>query len=141
MTFRYPLVINGTSIQELQNVDNLNLGVSANAVNPTITNYTETLYANTTPGSAFTVNLNNGTVQQLTLGSNITITMPSAAAGKSFLLMLLQNGTGGYSVTWSTVKWPGGSAPTVTSTANKQDMFSFFSDGTNWYGVTIGQNY
>ena len=141
MTFRYPLVANGTSIQELQNSDSLNLGVSANAVNPTITNYTESLYANTTPGSAFTVNLSNGTIQQLTLGSNITITMPPVTAGKSFLLMLLQNSTGGYSVTWSTVKWPSGTAPTFTSTANKQDMYSFFSDGTYWYGVTIGQSY
>jgi len=21
------------------------------------------------------------------------------------------------------------------------DIFSFFSDGTNWYGTTVGQNY
>lgn len=108
--------------------------------NPTVTNYTETLYAANT-GTAITVSLANGTVQQLTLTGNATITMPTAAAGKSFIIMLKQDGTGSRTVTWSTVVWPGGTAPTITSTASKQDIYSFFSDGTNWYGVTVGQNY
>ena len=108
--------------------------------NPTVTNYTETLYTANT-GTAITVALTNGTVQQLTLTGNATITMPTAAAGKSFVIMLKQDATGSRTVTWSTVVWPGGTAPTITSTASKQDIYSFFSDGTNWYGTTIGQNY
>lgn len=108
--------------------------------NPTVTNYVETLYtANTS--TAITVSLANGTVQQLTLTGSATITMPTAVAGKSFIIMLKQDGTGSRTVTWSTVSWPGGTAPTITSTASKQDIYSFFSDGTNWYGVTVGQNY
>jgi hypothetical protein len=107
--------------------------------NPTVTNYTETLFtANTS--TAITVALTNGTVQQLTLTGNATITMPTAAAGKSFVIML-KTGAGSFTVTWSTVAWPSGTAPTITSTASKQDVFSFFSDGTNWYGATLGQNY
>jgi hypothetical protein len=113
---------------------------SGKVVNPTITNYTETLYtANTS--TAITVSLSNGTVQQLTLTGNATITMPSQGAGKSFIIMLKQDGTGSRSVTWSTVTWPGATAPTITGTANKQDIYSFFSDGTSWFGTTIGQNY
>ena len=109
-------------------------------VNPTITNYTETLYtANTS--TAITIALTNGTVQQLTLTANTTISMPSVGAGKSFIIMLKQDGTGSRTVAWSTVVWAGNTAPTVTSTASKQDIYSFFSDGTNWYGVTVGQNY
>jgi hypothetical protein len=108
--------------------------------NPTVTNYTETLYtANTS--TAITVSLANGTVQLLTLTGNATITMPSAGAGKSFIIMLKQDGTGSRSVTWSTVTWPSATAPTITGTANKQDIYSFFSDGTSWFGTTIGQNY
>jgi len=108
--------------------------------NPTVTNYTETLYtANTS--TAITVSLTNGTVQQLTLTGNATITMPAQGAGKSFIIMLKQDATGSRTVTWSTVVWGGGTAPTITSTASKQDIYSFFSDGTNWYGATIGQNY
>lgn len=108
--------------------------------NVTVTNYTETLYtANTS--TAITVSLTNGTVQQLTLTANATITMPTATAGKSFVIMLKQDATGSRTVTWSTVVWPSGTAPTITTTASKQDIFSFFADGTNWYGATIGQNY
>ena len=108
--------------------------------NPTVTNYTETLYtANTS--TAITVSLTNGTVQQLTLTGNATITMPTAAAGKSFVIMLKQDATGSRTVTWSTVVWPSGTAPTITSTASKQDIYSFFSDGSSWYGITAGQNY
>jgi len=82
----------------------------------------------------------NGTDQVITLTGTATITMPTATAGKSFLLKL-KTGAGAYTVTWSTVKWPSGTAPTLTSTASRMDIFSFFSDGTNWYGTTVGQNY
>jgi|GEM_PF-2329428 len=116
------------------------LQTNPSITNPTITNYVETLYtANTS--TAITVDLTNGTVQKLTLTANATITMPTAAAGKSFIVMLKQDATGSRTVTWSTVSWPSSTAPTITSTANKQDMYSFFSDGTNWYGVTVGQNF
>jgi hypothetical protein len=55
--------------------------------------------------------------------------------------MLKQDATGGRSVTWSTVKYPGGTAPTITATASRMDILSFFADGTNWYGTLIGANY
>jgi hypothetical protein len=108
--------------------------------NPTVTNYVETPYV-ANSGTAITLALTNGTVQIITLTGNATITMPTATSGKSFLLMLKQDGTGSRTVTWSTVKWSAGTAPTITSTASKQDIFSFFADGTNWYGVTVAQNY
>lgn len=108
--------------------------------NPTVTNYTETPFS-ANSSTAITLALTNGTFQIITLTGNATITMPTATSGKSFILLLKQDGTGGRTVTWSTVKWPGGTAPTITSTASRQDIFSFFADGTNWYGVTVSQNY
>ena len=108
--------------------------------NTTVTNYTETPYT-ANSSTAITLALTNGTVQIITLTGNATITMPTAASGKSFILLLRQDATGSRTVTWSTVNWAGGTAPTVTSTASKQDIYSFFSDGTSWYGVTVGQNY
>jgi hypothetical protein len=107
--------------------------------NPTITNYTETRFT-ANSSTAITLNLANGTMQDITLTGSPTITMPTATAGKSFLLML-RSGSGSYTVTWSTVKWPSGTAPTVTTTASRMDIYSFYSDGTNWYGTTVGQNY
>jgi hypothetical protein len=108
--------------------------------NPTVTNYVETPYT-ANSSTAITLALTNGTVQIITLTGNATITMPTATSGKSFILLLKQDATGSRTVTWSTVKWPAGTAPTITSTASKQDIFSFFADGTNWYGVTVSQNY
>ena len=108
--------------------------------NPTVTNYVETPYS-ANSGTAITLALTNGTVQIITLTGNATITMPTATSGKSFVMLLKQDGTGSRTVTWSTVKWAGGTAPTITSTASRMDILSFFSDGTNWYGVTVGQNY
>ena len=108
--------------------------------NPTVTNYVETPYT-ANSSTAITLALTNGTVQIITLTGNATITMPTATSGKSFILLLKQDATGSRTVTWTTVKWPAGTAPTITSTASKQDIYSFFADGTNWYGTTVGQNY
>lgn len=107
--------------------------------NPTVTNYVETRFT-ANSSTAITLNLANGTMQDITLTGSPTITMPTAASGKSFTLML-RTGSGSYTVTWSTVKWPSGTAPTVTTTASRMDIYSFFSDGTSWFGTTVGQNY
>jgi hypothetical protein len=115
-------------------------GTTPALTNPTVTNYVETLYSANT-STAITVDLANGTVQNLTLTGNATITMPTAVAGKSFIIILSQDATGSRTVTWSTVSWPSATAPTVTSTASKKDIYSFFSNGTSWFGTTIGQNY
>ena len=115
-------------------------GTNAALTNPTVTNYVETPYS-ANSATAITIALTNGTVQIITLTGNATITMPTATSGKSFIMYLKQDATGSRTVTWSTVKWAGGTAPTITSTASRQDIYSFFADGTNWYGVIVGQNY
>jgi len=115
-------------------------GTNAALTNPTVTNYVETPFS-ANSSTAITLALTNGTVQIITLTGNATITMPTATSGKSFIMYLKQDATGSRTVTWSTVKWAGGTAPTITSTASRQDIYSFFADGTNWYGVTVGQNY
>lgn len=113
--------------------------VVALATNPTFTNYTETSYT-ANSSTAITLSLANGTQQYITLTGSPTITMPTAAAGKSFTLILYTGG-GSYTVSWSTVAWAGGTTPTVTTTASKKDIFNFYSDGTNWYGAIFGQNF
>lgn len=115
-------------------------GTTPTLTNPTVTNYTETAFT-ANSSTAITLALTNGTVQIITLTANTTITMPTAAVGKSFILLLRQDATGSRTVTWTTVNWAAATAPTITSTASKQDIYSFFSDGTSWYGVTVGQNY
>lgn len=109
--------------------------------NPTVTNYVETLYA-PSAGTAFTVDLANGTVQKLTTSGNVTITLPASVAGKSYIIIVAYGGT--HTVTWaggSTIKWQGGSAPTATSVNAKFDFFVFTCDGTNTYGRSGGNNF
>ena len=104
--------------------------------------YTEELVTANT-GTAYTISLANGSVQYLTLTGNCTYTFPTPVAGVSFTLIQRQDGTGGRTVTWpSTVDWPGATAPTLTSTANRVDKFIFTAiDGSNWLGSNAGQNY
>lgn len=109
--------------------------------NPTVTNYVETPYS-ANSSTAITLSLTNGTVQIITLTGNCTYTFPTATAGKSFMLLQLQDATGSRTVTWpSSVKWPSSTAPTITSTASKGDKFVFTADGTYWWGSVAGQNY
>lgn len=90
-------------------------------------------------GTAQTIALTNGTLQDYTLTGNCTFTMPTAAGGQSFTLML-RTGAGSFTATFTGVKWPDNTAPLATATASKLDIFVFASDGTNWYG-SVTQNY
>jgi hypothetical protein len=129
-----------TAVTDETGSGSLVFGTTPTLTNPTVTNYVETAYTANT-GTAITIALTNGTVQILTLTGNATITMPTAVAGKSFIIILAQDATGSRSVTWSTVSWPSATPPSVTQTASKKDIYSFFSDGTSWFGTTIGQAY
>ena len=92
--------------------------------------------------SAHTLVLTSGTVQTATLTASTacTFTMPTATAGKSFILLLKQAAsTGNGTATFTGVKYSAAGTPVVTATAGKMDIFSFVADGTNWYGnVTQG---
>lgn len=101
--------------------------------NPTVTGYVESVVAIGDTGTAKTLSLTNGTVQTATLTDNCTFSMPSATAGKSFVL-LLKTGAGSFTGTFTGVKWNQFGTPTVTATASKLDIFTFIADGTNWYG-------
>ena len=107
--------------------------------NPTVTNYTESVVSIGNSGTTQTLSLTSGTVQTVTMTGNCTFTMPTATAGKSFILIAVQDGTGSRTATFTSVKWAGGTAPTLTTTATTgRDIFAFVSDGTNWYG-TVAQ--
>jgi hypothetical protein len=116
---------------------------SSTLTNPTITSYVESVVSIGTVTTASTLSLTNGTVQTATLTASTacTFTMPTATAGKSFVLLLKQAATtGNGTATFTGVKFAGGTAPTITATAAKMDILTFVADGTNWYG-SISQNY
>jgi len=106
---------------------------SKTLTNPTVTNYVETLYAIGNSSTAKTIDLANGTVQTVTLTGNCTFTMPAVGSSKSFIL-IVNTGSGSFTGTFTSVKWPSNTAPTITTTASRWDILTFVSDGTNWYG-------
>ena len=102
--------------------------------NPQINAYTEGItlgYTNT--GNAYTINIATSTIVTANLTANCTFTMPSNTAGKSFILFL-KTGSGGYTGTFTGVKFVGNTAPTITTAANRMDILTFTADGQNWYG-------
>jgi len=119
------------------------LDTSPTVNNPTVTNYVESVVAIGTVTSSSTLSLTSGTVQTATLTASTacTFTMPTATAGKSFVLLLKQAAsTGNGTATFTGVKWGTAGAPTITATAGKMDILTFIADGTNWYG-NIAQGY
>jgi hypothetical protein len=78
----------------------VNLGSAQNLTsktltNPTVTDYVESVVAIGTVTTSNTISLANGTVQTATLtaSTGCTFTMPTATAGKSFVLLLKQKRT------------------------------------------------
>ena len=113
------------------------LNSAPTVTNPTITSYVESVVAIGTVTTTNTISLTSGTVQTATLTASTAcvFTMPTATAGKSFVLLLKQAAaTGSGTATFTSVKWGTAGAPTITATAGKMDILTFVADGTNWYG-------
>lgn len=82
--------------------------------------------------ASVTFNMRRANIQSITLEENVTLAVEDVSVGQSFVVRLKQDGTGSRTVTWwSTINWPGGLVPTLTTTPNKTDVFSFIcvSDG------------
>lgn len=74
-------------------------------------------------------------IATITLGGNRTMSAPTNLTRTTYILHVYQDAVGSRTLTWNAVfKWPGGVAPTLTTTASAHDIFSFVSDGTSLYG-------
>ncbi len=84
---------------------------------------------------AATINWNLATAQaaKVVLGGDRIMAAPTNMVdGGNYTLRLIEDATGNRHVTWNSVfKWPSGSAPILSSGANKVDLVSCQSDGTN----------
>ena len=107
-----------------------NLTVNADLI---VTGYKETHTDNGNTGTAQTIDISDSTIQTYTLTGNCTFTMPTVEAGRSFT-MLLKTGAGSFTATFTNVKFPKNTPPTVTTDANRMDLIVFTCDGTSWYG-------
>ena len=85
-----------------------------------------------TDASSVALDPDNGMIQTWTLGANRTAT-DSLTAAQSLLLMVT---AGSYTLTWPTITWAGGSAPTLSTTAIT--AIELWKVGSNLYGANVG---
>ena len=136
---------NVTSTLQVAGITTLNANVAmANNVlsNPKLASYKEAVVANTITTTTHTVDLSLSNVFDLTLANaSITITFsnpPASGNAYSFTLHCKQDATGSRIITWpASVKYPNASTPTMSTGANKIDVFSFFTldGGTTYLGA------
>lgn len=92
-------------------------------------------YDNGNSGTSDTIDWTQGNKQKSTLTGNVTYTFTPPGSPTSLVFKLVQDATGSRTATWpASVKWSGGTAPTLTTTANRIDIITFYYDGTNYYG-------
>ena len=97
-------------------------------------------------GATPSVSLSSGGSFSLVLSENTTISFADApATGSSgFSLKVKQDVSGsGFTVTWpASVQWPGGTAPELTATADRSDVFVFTTDdgGASFVGLVAGKD-
>jgi len=144
MTSRYPLVLNGTTIQELQSGDavtGLVVGTDVQAYDAD-TAKTDVVQSFSvaqrgtitalTDGATITPDFAAANNFSVTLGGNRTLANPTnLTAGQSGVIVITQDGTGSRTLAYgSYFKFPSGTAPTLTTTASAVDVLAYYVESS-----------
>ena len=81
-------------------------------------------------------------VCKVTLAGNRTMAAPTNnTTGQFISILVIQDGTGSRTLTWNAVfEFAADTAPTLTTTASKGDVFVFRYNGSKWLEVGRNQN-
>lgn len=91
-------------------------------------------YDNGNSGTSKTINFANGQKQKMTMTGNCTLTLSAPTGAADYKLKLIQNGTGGFTVTWpGGTKFFGGVAPTISTAASSVTIISVYYDGSVYW--------
>lgn len=90
-------------------------------------------------GANITWDLDDEQSAKVTIAGNRTLDNPTnLQEGGQYQLIVTQDGVGGRTLAYDTVyKFPGGTAPTLSTDPGAVDILTFVSDGTNMYGVGV----
>ena len=102
-------------------------------IRPLFLSYKETVYT-ITDGAAFEIDPANGSIQLITLGASRSPAATNFAAGHSITLMV--NDGSAYTITWPSVTWVGGSAPTLATSG--YTVINLWKVGSTLYGMSSG---
>jgi hypothetical protein len=84
-----------------------------------------------------TIDWSIGNHHKSTLGGTCTYTFTAPAGPTTITLKIVQDGTGSRTTTFpASVKWSGGTAPTLSTAAASVDIVSFYYDGSVFYGAS-----
>jgi len=115
-------------------------------VRPVLKDFSETVNALGSKSVSFSVDIEDGNVQTVTIGGDCTISFSNAPdSGKAGTCTLIITNGGAHTVSWiespQLVKWPGNIAPALTSSGI--DILSFLTTdaGVNVYGFVGGINF
>jgi hypothetical protein len=137
MPARYPLVLNGTSVQELQSGDTLQ-GYAPTA-SPSFTGAIDqggSVRGNIVTPAALDIDCSAGNFFTKTINANSTFTFSNVPSSRAFAFTLELVHTSG-TVTWpASVVWPNATAPVLTT--GRTHLFTFVTDnnGTTWRGAS-----
>jgi len=109
------------------------ISTSQTLTNKTLGDLSESVFT-ITDGASVDLDPADGPIQLWTLGANRTATATNFAAGESMLLMVA-DGTS-YSLTWPTMTWVGGSAPTLATSG--YSVIELWKISTTLYGAHVG---
>jgi len=88
--------------------------------------------------TADTINWTTGNFHKSTMTGNCTYTFTAPSGATTLILKLVQGGSGSYTATFpATVKWAGGTAPTLSTAVGAIDIITFYWDGTNYFGTAV----
>ena len=93
-----------------------------------------------TDASTVTWNALTQPVCKVTLGANRTIGLASGGVAGAFIsILIIQDGTGSRTISWNAAyEFASDTAPTLTTTAAKGDLFVFRYNGAKW--LEVGRN-
>jgi len=112
----------------------INMNHAVNSISEfTLTALSESVFT-ITDGASVDLDPADGPIQLWTLGANRTATASNFAAGESMLLMVA-DGTA-YALTWPTMTWVGGSAPTLATSG--YSVIELWKISTTLYGAHVG---
>lgn len=116
--------------------------LSSKTLTKPIINGSVSAFTTDSDASTVTFDMAASNVHTVVLAGNRTLAVSNVSVGQPFILRLVQDSTGSRVPTWfTTIKWVGGVAPALTTTANKIDTFGFICTSTdNYDGYVIGQN-
>jgi hypothetical protein len=115
---------------------NNNLTVSGNTtLNGTTTDRSNALNQTLTDAATISWDVSSGRVATVTLGASRTIAAPTNQKVGTYILRVIQGGSGSYTLTWNgNYKWTAQTAPVLSTAVGAVDIITFFSDGTKMYG-------